>query len=202
MGGFRFLAPVLLGAVLAGCGATASGPPAGAPGAPVSAGGVSRSTEQGGKFVALVGPRLQHGEPYLGVPGTNVYALRSWIDARTGEAVHQLYVADSYAGAERNWDAARDAEGQPLRFVEIGKNEITCERGCSYAEEFAASVPEQRLRESRGGLTVTFPGRSGAPKTIAVPGDLVQRQLAAVDETRTALPTATAAVAPAPPRSP
>ena len=123
---------------------------------------VSRTTEQGGRFIALVGPRRQHAEPFLGVPGTNIYALRSWIDTRTGETVHQLYVADSYAGAERNWNAARDAQGQSLRFVEISKNEITCERGCSYVEEFAAPLPEARLRASTGGLTVASrpnPGR-------------------------------------------
>jgi hypothetical protein len=195
----RSVAPVLLATVLAGCTAIASGPPAGAPGAQIS-GGVSRSTEQGGKFIALVGPRVAHAEPFFGVTGTNVYALRSWIDTRTGATAHQLYVADSYVGTERNWNAARDAQGQPLRFIEISKNEITCERSCSYADEFAVSFPEQRLRDSRSGLTVRFTGGSGAVKAIAVPGDLVQRQLAAVDEARASLPTVAAATPAPPPR--
>lgn len=183
----RFLAPVLLVAALAGCGTTAGAPGPGGPAA-APANAVTRTTEQGGKFIALVGPRLQHGEPFLGVPGTNIYALRSWIDARTGETVHQLYVSDSYSGPERNWDAARDAQGQPLRFIAISKNEITCSGGCSYAEEFAAAVPEAKLRQSTAGLTVTFAAKSGATKTIAVPGELVQKQLAAVDQARAAPP--------------
>src|SRR5437016_2091265 len=103
---------------------------------------VARSVEQGGKFIALVGPKRQHAEPFLGVPGTNFYALRSMIDTRNGESVHQLFVADSYFGAERNWEAARDSQGRSLRFIAISKNEITCENGCSYAEEFAAALPE------------------------------------------------------------
>src|SRR6266851_3744967 len=73
-----------------------------------SATGVSRSTEQGGRFITFVGPRRPHGEPFLGVPGTNFTALRSSIDTKTGGSVHQLYVEDSYFGAERNWEAARD----------------------------------------------------------------------------------------------
>lgn len=193
----RFLAPVLLAAVLAGCAGGPGGPARTAPGTPADA--VTRASEQGGKFVALVGPRTQHAEPFLGVPGTNIYALRSWIDTRTGQTLHQLYVADSYVGGERNWDAARDAQGQQLRFIAISKNEITCDGRCSYAEEFAAALPEPLLRASGKGLSVTFAGKSGASKTIAVSGDLVAKQLAAVDETRAAPPKAAAAAAPAPP---
>ena len=192
-------ARVLLGMigaiVLAGCGDLAGISPAAQP-----ANAVTRSQEQGGRFVTLAGPRLQHAEPFLGVADTNFYLLRSMIDTRTGEIAHQLYVEDSYFGAERGWNAARDASGQPLRFIPIGKNEISCETGCSYAEEFAAALPEALLRASPQGLTVVFTARSGAEKTIAVPGELVGRQLAAVGEARTALPAAAAAASPAPQR--
>ena len=152
---------------------------------------VTRTVEQDGKFIALVGPRRQHAEPFLGVPLTNFYTLRTWVDARTGEAVHQLYVSDSYAGPERKWNAARDAQGRELRFVEISRNEITCERGCSYAEEFAARLPEAMLQAAAaGGLTVTFSAVSGAQKTVIVPAELVQKQLAAVAAVRPARPVA------------
>jgi hypothetical protein len=161
---------------------------------------VARSTEQGGRFIALVGPKRQHAEPFLGVPGTNFYALRSMIDTRSGETSHQLFVADSYFGAERNWEAARDGQGQQLRFTSISKNEITCENGCSYAEEFAAALPENLLRASPQGFAVGFTAHSGAQQTISVPGDVVANQLAAVAEARTGLPTA--AAAPPPPSAP
>jgi hypothetical protein len=181
--------------VLAGCGDLAGISPAAQP-----ANAVTRSQEQGGRFVTLAGPRLQHAEPFLGVADTNFYLLRSMIDTRTGEIAHQLYVEDSYFGAERGWNAARDASGQPLRFIAIGKNQITCETGCSYAEEFAAALPEALLRANPQGLTVVFTARSGAEKRIAVPGELVARQVAAVGEARTALPAAAAAASPAPQR--
>src|SRR5207302_10785920 len=130
---FQLLAPALLIA-LAGCGSLSSAPP------PVvqSATEVTRSVEQDGKFISLVGPRRQHAEPFLGVPATNFYALRSWIDTRNGEMAHQLYVEDSYFAGKRNWNEARDKAGAELRFVPISVNEITCGAGCSYAEEFAA----------------------------------------------------------------
>jgi hypothetical protein len=183
---YRILALALLVA-LSGCGGqsgpvTASGPPAGE---------VTRIVEQDGRFIALVGPRRQHAEPFLGVASTNFYTLRSWVDTRTGEAVHQLYVSDSYAGPERKWNAARDGQGRELRFVEISRNEITCERGCSYAEEFAATLPEPVLMQAgAGGLTVSFAAVSGAQKTIVVPGELVQKQLAAIAAARPGRPVA------------
>ena len=186
----------LIGAItLFGCGDLAGILPTAEP-----ADAVIRTQQQSGRFVTLAGPRLQHAEPFLGVDNTNFYLLRSMTDTRTGEIAHQLYVEDSYFGAERGWNAARDATGQPLRFIPIGKNQITCENGCSYAEEFAAVLPEALLRANPQGLTVVFTARSGAAKTISVPAGLVGKQLAALGEMRVALPVAAAAASPAPQR--
>jgi hypothetical protein len=160
--------------------------------------GVKASVAQGGRFIVLAGPISQHAAPYLGVPSTNFYLLRSFIDTRNGATTYQLYVEDSYPGAERVWNAARLATGEPLRFVPISKNEITCELGCSYAEEFAAALPEPLLRANPQGLTVMFAARSGAQKAIAVSGDVVAKQLAAVDQARAMRPTAAAAPVPNP----
>src|SRR5260370_41406596 len=118
----KALLPAALLLALAGCAGSSSAPPRSIE----SATEVTRSVEQDGKFISLVGPRRQHAEPFLGVPSTNFYALRSWLDTRNAEAAHQLYVEDSYFGAKRNWEAARDKAGGKLRFVEISDNEITC----------------------------------------------------------------------------
>jgi len=192
--------PIALAAALllalAGCAGLSSAPPPSIQ----SATAVTRLTEPGGRFIPFVGPRRPHAEPFLGVPGTNFTALRSSIDTMTGESVHQLYVEDSYFGAERNWEAAADPAGQKLRFIAISKNQITCENGCSYAEEFAAGLPEALLRARPQGLPITFTARSGARQTIIVPGDLIAKQLAAIDEARASLPTASAT--PPPPTPP
>jgi hypothetical protein len=190
------LAAAFLLAALAGCTGLSGAPPPSAP-APNA---VTRSSESGGRFITLVGPRRPHAEPFLGVPGTNFTALRSSIDTKTGESVHQLYVEDSYFGAERNWEAARDPAGQALRFIAISKNQITCDNGCSYAEEFAAGLPETLLRANPRGLPISFTARSGARQMIIVSGDLIAKQLAATDEARATLPTVSAAPPANPPR--
>lgn len=188
------LMPALLGA-LAGCGTMeeAATPP------PVPT-EVAQTVAPGGRFIALVGPRRQHAPPFLGVPGTNIDLLRSWIDRRTGEEANQLYVEASYNGAQRNYDAAHDAAGAMLRFIPISRNEITCDNGCSYAEEFAAALPTPLLRAHPQGVTVTFTAKAGPPLKIAVPGELIRQQLAALDAARVTLPTA--AATPAGPPSP
>jgi len=137
------------------------------------------------RFILFMGPRAQHAPPFLDIPETNFYCLRSFVDRRTDKTAHQLYVTDSYFGAERGWNAARDSAGAPLPFVAIGHDEITCDAGCSYVEEFAANLPESLLRSSLKGLAVTFSARSGGVKTIVVPGDRITAQLAAVDARRT-----------------
>jgi len=149
------------------------------------------------RFIGVIGTRDQHAPPFLGVPETNFYCLRSFVDRQTGETQHQLYVSDSYFGTERRWNAARDGTGHPLRFIEIGRNEITCEGGCSYLEEFAAVIPESELRSSPQGLKITFTDRSAAEKTIAVSGNQITSQLAAVDARRNPVQPAAELAAPA-----
>jgi len=149
------------------------------------------------RFIGVIGTRDQHAPPFLGVPETNCYCLRSVVDRQTGETQHQLYVSDSYFGTERRWNAARDGTGHPLRFIEIGRNEITCEGGCSYLEEFAAVIPESELRSSPQGLKITFTDRSAAEKTIAVSGNQITSQLAAVDARRNPVQPAAELAAPA-----
>ena len=142
------------------------------------------------RFILFIGPKAQHAPPFLGIPDTNFYCLRSFVDRRTGETAHQLYVTDSYFGAERGWNTARDSAGAPLPFVAIGQDEISCDAGCSYVEEFAANLPESLMRASSDRLAVTFSSRSGDKKTIVVPGDSITAQLAAIDATRTRTPAA------------
>jgi len=136
------------------------------------------------RFILFIGPGAQHAPPFLGIPETNFYCLRSFVDRRTGETAHQLYVTDSHFGAERGWNAAHDGAGNPLPFVAIGHDQISCDAGCSYVEEFAANLPEGTLRTSPDGLAVTFSARSGDEKTIVVPVDRIAAQLAAIDATR------------------
>ena len=172
----RGLIAASLGVALTSCAQLAPQQPAGAL--------VEVREDSSHRFITFIGPKAQHTPPFLGVPETNFYCLRSFVDRQTGETAHQVYVTDSYFGAERGWNAARDSSGVPLSFVAIGLDEISCAAGCSYVEEFAAKLPESTLRASPDGLAVTFSSRSGEEKTIAVPGERITAQLAAFDARR------------------
>ena len=182
---WQSLFAVSLGAALAACAqpsAQAPPQPADAPGPTAAA--APAPDDPSPRFIGVIGTRAQHSPPFLGVPETNFYCLRSFVDRQTGETLHQLYVSDSYSGTVRHWTAARDGAGRPLRFLEISQHEITCKGGCSYAEEFAADIPESELRASPQGLSVTFTARSGDEKTILVSGSQITAQLAAVEGRR------------------
>jgi hypothetical protein len=150
---------------------------------------VAMTKGQNGRFLAFVGPEVQHAEPFLGVDDTNYFALRSWLDTKTGEAAHQLYVEDSYYGGPYIWDGVRDSvSNKPLRFIAISRNEITCDLGCAYADEFAVALSEEMMHAHRdGGLSVTFTAKDGKTLSVTVPGRMLAEELIAVDATRTAL---------------
>jgi hypothetical protein len=146
--------------------------------------GVELTKMQNGRFIAFVGERRQHTAKFLDVDDTNYFALRSWYDNKTGEAAHQLYVADSYFGTPFNWDGVHDAGNKPLKFIPISRNQISCEQGCSYADEFAAELPEDYLRAHHDGLAVIFTASDRQNLPVNVPANLVNAQLAAVDTVR------------------
>jgi len=174
-------AAALLAAALAACAPTTPPPVAGvdkAPDAPVAV-----REHLSGRYLALIGPKAQHDPPYLDTPQTNFFCLRSFVDRQTGESAHQLYVAASYDD-KRDWDAAHDSVGQGLKFVSISRYPIACDgnANCSYAEEFAATIPESELRQNPKGFSVTFTDRAGDAQTVAVSADQIAAQLAALAE--------------------
>lgn len=142
---------------------------------------VTLTKQQGGRFIAFVGPRKQHTEPFLGVEDTNYFCLRSWLDNKTGETAHQLYVAYSYYGGPYLWNGVYDTANAKLKFIPISRNQISCEQGCSFADEFAAELPEDYLRGHPGGFAVTFTSANGKTLGIDVRPELVAAEINAVD---------------------
>jgi hypothetical protein len=168
---------------------------------------VELTKQQGGRFIAFVGPRKQHTDMFLGVPDTNYFVLRSWFDNKTAEAAHQLYVEDSYDGGPYLWDGVHDTGNTKLHFIPISRNQITCEGGCSYADEFAVELPEDYLRAHQSGLAIVFTASDGKTLGVNVPADFVVAELSAVDSVRAITakaaanaPTASPAAPPAPAR--
>jgi hypothetical protein len=110
--------------------------------------------------------------------------LRSWLDRDSGRATTQLYVSDSYRGAEKKWSAAYDAAGRALPFTAIRRDQIGCAGECAWVEDFAALIPERELATAAGGLAVTFVARSGDRKTILLTPRQIRIQRAAIAATR------------------
>jgi len=180
----KIAAGALLALAMGGCAALQSEeklPPVAQP----EAQPVQLTKQQNGRFIAFVGPRRQHTEPFLGVSDTNYFALRGWYDNKTGEVAHQLYVEDSYDGKPYLWDGAHDTDNTKLHFIPISRNEITCEGHCSYADEFAAELPEDYLRAHEKGMAIIFTTSDGKALTVAVPTELIVAELNAVESVRT-----------------
>jgi hypothetical protein len=146
--------------------------------------GIELTKQQDGRFIAFVGPKRQHTEAFLGVDDTNYFTLRSWYDNKTSEAAHQLYIEDSYYGGPFKWDGVHDAAGKALKFIPISRNQIDCDEGCAYADEFAAELPEDYLRAHKGGFELIFTSSDGKNLPVKVPSDFVTAQLNAVDSVR------------------
>jgi hypothetical protein len=143
--------------------------------------GVELTKEQGGRFIAFVSPKQQHTEPFLGVDDTNYFCLRSWLDNKTGETAHQLYIEDSYYGGPYLWNGAYDTANTKLTIIPISHNQITCDQGCSFADELAAALPEDYLRAHKDGFAVTFTSSNGKTLAVKVPSDMVTAEINAVD---------------------
>jgi hypothetical protein len=191
MGRIRGILPAVFAVALNACSQLApsgstTAPAAGSPQTRSGSTVVEAREHVSGRFIALIGPKAQHAPPYLDTSGTNFYCLRSLIDQKTGETVDQLYVSDSYDGAERNWSSAHDGAGQSLRFIPISRHKIGCDGTCSYLEEFAADIPETDLRTSPQGFAVTFVDGAGDQKTITLSADQISAQLTALDAKRVA----------------
>jgi len=174
----HFLASVTLALALGGCAALQPEEKmAPRPQAPA----VELTKEQGGRFIAFVGQKQQHAAKFLDVDDTNYFCLRSWLDNKTGETAHQLYIEDSYYGGPYMWNGVYDTADTKLKLIPISRNQISCDQGCSFADEFAAELPEDYLRAHQDGFAVTFTSTNGKTLEIKVPADMVTAELTAVD---------------------
>jgi hypothetical protein len=115
--------------------------------------------------------------------GENAYFLRSWVHKTTGHVQHQLYVADSYEGSWALWNAANSQTAQSLEFIPISRKVVSCGAysRCSYAEDFAVTIPDAMLREHQDGLAVKFYAKSGREMVLKLTARQIRRQLMAID---------------------
>ncbi|MGH7125831.1 MAG: hypothetical protein ACREFI_15765, partial [Stellaceae bacterium] len=114
--------------------------------------------------------------------------IRSFVDKRSGEVDHQLYVHVSYVGDRRRYEVATDDRATSLPFVRIERDRGACKYGnCDYDEDFGLGMRDAVLRERAGtGFQVKVVAHSGDSIILTIaPGQIVP-QLATVDAYRRA----------------
>jgi hypothetical protein len=112
--------------------------------------------------------------------------LRSWIDKKTGEVTHQLYVFQSYAGDWRFWQGANGEDAQSLPFTEISRDVGSCAHGCTLYESFGVSLPDTLLRAHAAGYRVKAYAKSGLTMVVFVSPEQIASQLQAVASAKAA----------------
>lgn len=114
--------------------------------------------------------------------------IRSFVDKRSGEVSHQLYVHVSYLGERRRYERATDDRATTLPLSPIERLRGSCSHGdCDYDEDFALGLRDPILRERAGtGFQVKVVAHSGDSIILTIaPGQIVP-QLASVDAYRRA----------------
>jgi len=114
--------------------------------------------------------------------------IRSFVDKRTGEVDHQLYVHVSYFGDRRRYDMATDDHATLLPFTRIERDRGACTYGsCDYDEDFGLGLRDAVLRERAGtGFQVKAVAHSSDSIIMTIAPGQIQPQLAAVDAYRRA----------------
>jgi hypothetical protein len=114
--------------------------------------------------------------------------IRSFVDKRSGEVTHQLYVHVRYAGERRRYETATDDHATPLPLTRIERRREDCSHGdCEFEEDFGLALGDAVLRNRAGtGFQVKVVAHSGDWIILTIAPGQILPQLAAVDAYRRA----------------
>lgn len=119
---------------------------------------------------------------------TERIALRSMIDKRSHDVMHDVIVVDNYNGDWRFWESANGEGGEPLQFASWSRDVEHCAGGrygfCMLRETFGAFLTDSLLRAHRTGYAVKFYARTGTTFVAPLTEPVIAANLAAVDSIR------------------
>ena len=146
-----------------------------APAVATPANAVKLTDEQDGRFIGLVGPQAQPCRARISAcASTNFYLLRSFIDTRTGEIAHQLYVAGQLF--RRKAQLERGARTRLASRCASSRSAATRSPASTAAPTPRNSPPRCPSRccaPTRRASRSSSRARSGDRKTILVAADLI-----------------------------
>ncbi|HEX6939978.1 MAG TPA: hypothetical protein VF158_11240 [Longimicrobiales bacterium] len=134
--------------------------------------------------VTFVGVEVPYDTSYA----ANVHFLRSWLDKKTGALYHQLYVVNYYRGDWRFWRSANNANAEPLDFVSIERDVVSCSGygSCLHSETFGISIPHDALLANRDGYSLKVYAQSGRSMVLRITARQIAAQLEAIARHRPA----------------
>lgn len=110
------------------------------------------------------------------------WLIRSFIDKKTGNVTHQLYVDISYIGDWQYYYMAADDTAKTLDVTRIASHVGDCYGGCSLSETIGISLDDATLRtHQNSGYTLKISAKSGASLIIEISSEQIKLQLAAID---------------------
>ena len=114
-----------------------------------------------------------------------VVFIRSWVNKKTGDTTHQIYIADIYtSSAWKYWVLASDDQALVLNVRGIHRDVGSCSRysGCIYEEHVGVDVPDAILKtRSTGEYCIKLKARSGDEKVISLTQDMISSQLEEIE---------------------
>ena len=121
-------------------------------------------------------------EDYIGDDLKGAFFLRSFINKKTKDVTHQLYIYCTYHWNWRFYNSAHLSGGKALEFTEI-RRDFNCTDGiCTYYEHFGADISDEFLRKNTEGFSVKISAKSGDNAVINVKSNLVIEQLKEIDK--------------------
>ena len=116
-------------------------------------------------------------EDYIGDDLKGAFFLRSFINKKTKDVTHQLYIYCTYHWNWRFYNSAHLSGGKALEFTEI-RRDFNCTDGiCTYYEHFGADISDEFLRKNTEGFSVKISAKSGDNAVINVKSNQVIEQL-------------------------
>lgn len=147
------------------------------------------STVQTDQFspVITVNGLSMFDNPFGGI--SKQWFIRSFIDKRSHNVTHQLYVSLSYLGAWKFFNSAATDKAEALKVTTIDRKVNDCTGICDFDEVIGIEIPDSTLRaRAAKGLEIKISAHSGDSIVLPITSEMITKQLEIVDKAKTTYP--------------
>ena len=105
--------------------------------------------------------------------------LRTFYNPKTRTANNQLFVIIYYSHDWRIYYSVYSRDNSPYRFIPIA-DDVWCNRGCTYTEQFAIAIPVDDMAQHPGGMDFRVYCKKGDPLIIHLTSEQIRLQLESI----------------------